>query len=191
MRIMMNKNVNLLILCVLLIGCAGHSEYGRSFDNAISKTLLNEGGYVNDPDDHGGETKYGISKGAHPDVDIKNLTVDQAKRIYYREYWKILNLDDVYNPEVAAKIFDICVNFGEEQAREIVKRALMSVYGKRSLFDDHANWKFAIFLINNISNTEAFLVAIRSEQAAVYRMIVQKDETQNKFLNIWLNRAYK
>ncbi|MDR2075069.1 MAG: hypothetical protein LBP31_02495 [Holosporales bacterium] len=188
---MMNRNVSLLISCVLLVGCAGYSEYGKNFDNAISKTLRHEGGYVNDSDDHGGETKYGISKRAHPDVDIKNLTVDQAKGIYYKEYWKILDLDDVSNSDIASKIFDICVNFGEEQAKEIVKRALQSVYGKRSLFDKRDDWKFAISLINDVSNDEAFLVAIRSEQAAVYRMIVQKDETQNKFLNIWLNRAYK
>ena len=41
------------------------------FERAIDKTLAWEGGYVNDPKDPGGETKYGISKRAHPDVDIK------------------------------------------------------------------------------------------------------------------------
>ena len=33
--------------------------------------LQTEGGYVNDPADPGGETKYGISKKAYPTVDIK------------------------------------------------------------------------------------------------------------------------
>ena len=41
------------------------------FERAIDKTLAWEGGYVNDPKDPGGETKYGISKRAHPDVDTK------------------------------------------------------------------------------------------------------------------------
>jgi lysozyme family protein len=184
------KNASLLALCSLLVGCAGQSEYGRSFDSAVSKTLGHEGGYVNDSDDNGGETKYGISKRAHPNVDIKSLTVDQAKSIYYKEYWKAMDLDDVYNSNIAAKIFDICVNCGEEQAKEIVKRALQSVYRGKT-FDSLNDWGFVIFLINNISNQEALLVAIRSEQAAVYRMIAQKDETQGKFLKGWLNRAYK
>jgi len=46
------------------------------------------GGYTNDPVDPGGETKWGISKRANPDVDIKNLTRDQAVEIYKKRYWK-------------------------------------------------------------------------------------------------------
>ena len=45
-----------------------------TFDEIISVVLHHEGGYVNDPKDPGGETNYGISKRAYPDVDIKNLT---------------------------------------------------------------------------------------------------------------------
>ena len=43
-----------------------------SFDKAFQITVGVEGGYVNDPADPGGETRYGISKRAHPDVDIKS-----------------------------------------------------------------------------------------------------------------------
>ena len=46
-----------------------------SFDLAIPIVLENEGGYINDPNDPGGETKYGISKRSYPALDIKNLTV--------------------------------------------------------------------------------------------------------------------
>lgn len=44
-------------------------------------------GYVNDPNDPGGETKYGISKKAYPQLDIKNLTLEDALALYYRDYW--------------------------------------------------------------------------------------------------------
>jgi len=57
------------------------------FNQAIEKTLVNEGGYINDPLDAGGKTKFGISKRSYPDVDIKNLTVDGAKSIYKKDYW--------------------------------------------------------------------------------------------------------
>ena len=47
-----------------------------NFNKIIEKVLEHEGGYVNDPTDLGGETKYGITKRFYPDVDIKNLTKD-------------------------------------------------------------------------------------------------------------------
>ena len=50
-----------------------------TFDQVIDRVLAHEGGYVNDPDDPGGETKYGISKKAYPKIDIKNLTKEEAK----------------------------------------------------------------------------------------------------------------
>ena len=40
------------------------------FDDIIEVVLEHEGGYVNDPDDPGGETNFGIAKRSHPDVDI-------------------------------------------------------------------------------------------------------------------------
>ena len=50
-----------------------------TFNNIIEVVLKHEGGYVNDPKDLGGETKYGITKRFYPDVDIKNLTKEKAK----------------------------------------------------------------------------------------------------------------
>ena len=57
------------------------------FDDIIEIVLEHEGGYVNDPDDPGGETNFGIAKRSHPDVDIANLTKEDAKIIYYQDYW--------------------------------------------------------------------------------------------------------
>ena len=59
----------------------------KSFDEIIDIVLEHEGGYVNDPDDPGGETNFGIAKRSHPDVDIANLTKAGAKEIYKAEYW--------------------------------------------------------------------------------------------------------
>lgn len=46
-------------------------------------------GYVNNPNDPGGETKYGISKRAYPNVDIRNLSLGDALNLYYRDYWYV------------------------------------------------------------------------------------------------------
>ena len=181
--------VSATLLCLLLAACS-QSRFGDKFDYAFSRTLLNEGGYVNDPDDPGGETNYGISRRAYPDVDIKGLTVYRAKYLYYRDYWCKSGFDRVRDYEVVAKLFDISVNFGDDQAREIVQRALMSVYKIAHLFTDYCSWNKLIPLINGVPSNEAFLAAIRSDQAAVYRMIVRNKEPMGKFLNGWLSRAY-
>ena len=57
------------------------------FEDIINDVFEKEGGYVNDPKDPGGETKYGISKRAFPNVDIKSITKEDAKKIYMDNYW--------------------------------------------------------------------------------------------------------
>ena len=74
-----------------------------------------DGGYTNDPVDPGGETRWGISKRAHPDLDIKNLTFSQALDVYWNEYWKPAKCDILELP-MAVAMFDTAVNVGVERA---------------------------------------------------------------------------
>jgi len=81
----------------------------------IEKTIMQyEGGttYTNDPDDAGGETKFGIAKRFNPDVDVKNLTLDQATAIAKTRYWDALHLDGYSLPAFRWKLFDIAFNQG-------------------------------------------------------------------------------
>lgn len=81
------------------------------FDIAFARTVGHEGGYVNDPNDRGGETKYGISKAAYPNLDIKALTVADARAIYRRDYWAPCACDAML-PNTALAVFDLAVNAG-------------------------------------------------------------------------------
>ena len=94
-----------------------------SFPEAFSRTVGEEGGYVNDPRDPGGATKFGISKRSHPDVDIENLTIDQARDIYRREYWDANRLGEL-PARMAVAVFDGCVNSGAHAAIGWFQRAL-------------------------------------------------------------------
>lgn len=58
-----------------------------AFEAAVNAVLGEEGGYVNNPADPGGETNWGISKRAFPDVDIATLSRDDAKALYKAHYW--------------------------------------------------------------------------------------------------------
>jgi lysozyme family protein len=94
-----------------------------SFDRAFQITVGVEGGYVNDPADPGGETKYGISHRAYPDIDIKALTLDQAKDIYRRDYWQAASCDSM--PErIGHLVFDCAVHHGVKTAIKLLQRAL-------------------------------------------------------------------
>jgi lysozyme family protein len=93
------------------------------FDQCFDKLISHEGGYVNDPRDPGGETKYGISKRSYPQVDIKALTLEAAKEIYKRDYWDRAQCDKL-PPALAYLLFDAAVNSGIGQAIRLLQRAL-------------------------------------------------------------------
>lgn len=88
-----------------------------SFEQALKFVLEREGGYVNDPADPGGETKYGISKKSYPNVDIRHLTPELAAVIYQSDYWAPAGCDDL-EPGLALVVFDTAVNCGKSRAVE-------------------------------------------------------------------------
>jgi lysozyme family protein len=93
------------------------------FDRAFAIVVGVEGGYVNDPNDPGGETKWGISKKAYPTLDIANLTEDDAKAIYLRDYWDRMQCDDIPWP-LSLYIFDCAVNQGPISATRLLQSAV-------------------------------------------------------------------
>lgn len=92
------------------------------FHEIIQIVLKHEGGYVNDPTDRGGETKFGISKRAHPNEDIKNLTREQAIEMYRRDYW-IPSRAEQLPEQLQSLYFDMVVNHGQQNAVTILQRA--------------------------------------------------------------------
>lgn len=108
------------------------------FAAAFEKVIGHEGGYVNDPRDPGGETKFGISKHAYPNVDIQALTLDDAKAIYMRDYWTKAGCDRV--PDVVRfDLFDAAVNSGVSRAVTFLQQAAGSkpdgVLGPQTIAD--------------------------------------------------------
>ncbi len=180
------------LIVLLLSACQQNgTRLSHKYESAFGKTLVHEGGYCNDEDDHGGETKYGVCQRSNQCVNIKELTIEKAKLMFYAEYWVDMNLEDVRDPDIAAKIFDICVNFGKTQGIKIVTRALRAVGVLPHSLENERDWNLVIYFVNMARSKHGMLAALRSEAAAVYRMIVHKNETQQKFLNGWLNRAYR
>lgn len=114
-----------------------------TFDEAFDFVIGLEGGYSNDPDDVGGETRFGISKRAYPNVDIKQLTLEQAKQIYYRDYWTPAGCNALI-PSMALLVFDASVNQGISAAREILQMQKRPVefQAERVLrYQKHPKWE--------------------------------------------------
>lgn len=105
------------------------------FERAFAATVGHEGVLSMDPTDRGnwtgrrvgvGElrgTKFGISAAAYPQLDIANLTLEQAREIYLRDYWRPIQADAMPWP-VALAVFDLAVNSGVRFAAQLLQRAL-------------------------------------------------------------------
>ena len=119
-----------------------------------------EGGYDNDPDDPGGETKFGIDKRSHPEVDIRNLTREEATEIYWRCYWVRHGCEWFAKP-LGEVFFNACVNCGPGRARALLRAA-------------PAPPTALLFL---------------DAQDAFYRRLAQARPGLAKFLKGWLNRT--
>lgn len=107
-----------------------------NFDLAFKLLIGHEGGYVNDPNDPGGETKYGISKRSYPSEDIPNLTLERAKELAYRDYWGPAGCDAV--PDILKfDLFDAAYNSGPKAAAKMLQQAVQEtqdgVIGSRTL----------------------------------------------------------
>lgn len=88
----------------------------------VDRVLSHEGGYVNDPNDPGGETKWGISKRSYPHLNIKDLTRQDAIAIYQRDFWQRVQGDKLPVPFVFQAL-DAAVNHGTGNAVRWMQRA--------------------------------------------------------------------
>ena len=97
------------------------TPFGSDFGSIVSKVLDIEGGYV--ANDAGkGETNFGINRTANPDVDVKNLTREQAVALYKDRYWNGIGADSL-PANIRAIAFDAAVNQGVSTANRLVAAA--------------------------------------------------------------------
>ena len=94
-----------------------------NFDEAFRRVIGHEGGYVDDPRDPGGRTKYGISQRSYPGEDIAGMTLDRARAIYLRDFWGPAGCDAVPDG-VKFDLFDAAVNSGVKAAAKMLQRAV-------------------------------------------------------------------
>lgn len=162
--------------------------YSEKFKKAFNYVLKNEGGYVNNSADPGGETKYGISQRSYPNLNIRQLSLKDAEKIYFCDYWLKGKFEQIPDENVATQLFDLSVNLGIRATTIVLQRALRSV-GINVVEDGLLGSQTLSGVI--FSQPSNLLAAIKSEAAGYYRLIAAKNPQQQKFLQGWLNRAYR
>lgn len=135
-----------------------------TFDTAFDRLMGQEGGYVNNPADPGGETNWGISKRNHPTVDIKALTRDGAKALYAQEFWAPIR-GSLISPAVAFQTFDFAVNSGISTAIRALQRAIGAA--------DDGHW----------GPVSTAALAVMPESDAIMRLLAERLEFMTKLQN--------
>lgn len=155
----------------------------------IGEIIDREGGFVNDPADTGGATKYGITIATlanwrgHPVTveDVQNLTVDEARSIYSKMYILDHKIDKIPTSMLQSNIIDYGVMSGP-------KTAIMNVQAILGLKTDGVLGPVTLkaILSTDLRKLNNELVKRRILN---YARIVQNQPKKLKFLYGWLKRV--
>jgi lysozyme family protein len=153
-----------------------------SFEDSMLFLKRWEGGYVADPDDHGGETKYGISKRSYPYLDIRNLTWKDVKLIYLKDYWKPMKCDEMQYP-LARAVFDYGVNSGKSRSIKTLQLIL-------NVMVDGVIGPKTLAAIHNIDQQSAAETLILNRVEFLIQL-TQRRPSDLKYLKGWMFRTHK
>lgn len=182
-------------------------------DDIIESVVSVEGGYVNNADDSGGETNFGITLAVaqtHQKAlkekfkwngTMKSFTKPMAKYVYEVDYWAKLKLDDIYktSPFLADKLFDLGVNVGKARAAKWLQEALNVFNRKAKDYDDitvdGGIGNQTLTAINGLIKSrgkdqaiKTLLKALITRQGAHYQQIALDNEKNETFMFGWFER---
>jgi lysozyme family protein len=162
-----------------------------SLDSSLPIILKLEGGYSNDPLDHGGATNYGITQNTYDlyrrsrrllTQSVKLITQDEVQKIYQDSYWKDGHCDiiTIVNPKLATIHFDCCVNCGTFQAAKLLQRAVETV-------DDGFIGSKTMLAIRKLDDDTASRNYL-NQRLIFYTKLILNNPTQEKFKSSWFHR---
>ncbi len=179
------------------------------FDEAIKITLVHEGGFSNDAVDPGGATNWGVSirflkndaKDSDGDGwldgdidhdgdidvdDIRNMSKEDAIKIYKAYFWDKYDYEQIVDFTVAARVFDMTVNMGPTQTGKIVQRALNECGNNLTVDGKVGKNTFATI---NCTNSDVLMSEIRQAHAQFYIDLIAAKPKFEKYRKGWLRRA--
>ncbi|WP_414465289.1 glycoside hydrolase family 108 protein [Klebsiella michiganensis] len=171
-------------------------------DQIFDRILGKEGGYVNNPNDKGGPTNWGITQAvarAHGYTgDMRNLTRQQALSILDADYWTGPRFDLIaaVSPVIAAELCDTGVNMGPSVPSKFLQRWLTAMNNGGKLYPDlvadgvignRTVIALKSFLSARGPDGEGVLLkALNCSQGARYLEIAEKTPANETFLYGWI-----
>lgn len=170
---------------------------GDAFDAAFEKTIGHEGGFQNRSSDRGNwtggrvgvgvnkGTKYGISAASYPNLDIRNLTIDEAKTIYRRDFWDKIRANEMPGP-IGYMLFDMAVNHGRSLSAQLLQKAL-------KVAEDGKIGPFTLEAVKAV-DVPTLINRIADARAAKYRALAASSKNYAEYLGSesprrgWLGR---
>ena len=173
-----------------------------NYKEAERLTGLNEGGYVFDPNDKGGETYAGISRNNWPKwegwriIDTIKVKWGQSasqinryahadpnlhimiSKFYKTNFWDVNKLDLITDQQLANTVYDFGVNSGTSRAAKYLQQVL-------GVNQDGVVGPKTINAANSLDPEEA-VTLYNSQRQAFYQSIAKG--SQAKFLKSWLSR---
>lgn len=179
-------------------------EIMKKFEEAWNYVKENEGGYVNDKNDKGGATKYGISlrflKGLERDEgdingdgevdikDIRGISEEEAKAFYETHFWNQAKCERLKDRQIAIKVFDMCVNFGVNGGIRILQKAVNKMYEKYVLTVDGKIGPRTLEAVNNAEPRKLMKYVVMWCENR-YKQLVFANQDYERYLKGWLRRA--
>lgn len=173
-----------------------------NFEKAIVNTFKAEGGFQNDPNDNANYvngiligTNKGISAQGYynyykkiPTVEqMKNLTVEDAKKIFKGNYWDKIGGDFIINQSVAELMFQYVIGSGMGQISNIKDIANATFGSEKLIENDHPFIKSECDFINSLDQKK-FFDGLWNWRLKFYDLVVKANPAKQKFLKGWQNR---
>lgn len=178
-------------------------ESEMNIEQYLDELIKREGGYVNNPADRGGATKYGITEAVARANGFKgnmmDLPIEVAKSIYRKNYWTAPRFDQVnaISSAVAEELLDTGVNCGTGFAKPLLQRALnlLNNEGKAGYADLKVDGVYGsntlgalkTYLAKRGKEGEKVLVRVLNiMQGQRYIEICERNKSQEQFFYGWI-----
>lgn len=174
------------------------------FKHHWEKLVGIEGGFVDDPSDSGGATKFGVTERvarAHGyDGAMRDLRYEMAMDIAKLEYWDVMWLDIIsgLSDKIAGELFDTGYNTGPDRAIRFLQRSLNALnQGQKDYDDQVVDGKVGkrtvaalqMYLQKKSRSGETILLrCLNGLQVAFYIKLVERREKDERFLNGWIKQ---
>lgn len=173
----------------------------------INEIIELEGGYIDDPDDSGGATNYGITESVARANDymgpMENLPRDLAFTIYFHKYLEPIRFNDLceISEDIAEELADTAVNQGVHRASLFFQRCLNAFNNRQQYYKDisvdgHIGTKtihaFKAYMDKRgVFGELVFFRALNALQGAFYIELVERREKDEKWIYGWFRNRIR